>query len=120
LLFRHRRISFFADAKRLILALYTLLAIKCEKIKNRISIVLYREEIIGHALALLRGDREIVAVALQDSLECRTESRDLVRNEFYEELRRRSAAYRAGQSLARPAAEVMAELYQKQLNEPSQ
>jgi putative addiction module component (TIGR02574 family) len=78
--------------------------------------MLSREEILSHALALPPGDREVVAVALQDSLDAPSETGALL-SEFYEELRRRSTAYRAGHSRARPAAEVMAELYQKQANE---
>ncbi len=79
--------------------------------------MLSRDEILGHALALPPGDREIVAVELQDSLEGQPEPGTFGGNEFYEELRRRSAAYRAGQMKARPAAEVMAELFQKQADE---
>ena len=58
---------------------------------------LTREDILNYALALPPGDRELVAVALQDSLEAeRNPAESLAGNEFYEELRRRSAAYRAG------------------------
>jgi putative addiction module component (TIGR02574 family) len=81
--------------------------------------MLSRDELLKHALSLPPGDREVVAVALQDSLEVEAEVQELGAAEFYEELRRRSSAYRAGRSLARPAAEVMAGLYQKQANETS-
>ena len=76
-----------------------------------------RDEILSHALSLPPGDREVVAVALQDSLEAPSIAEALGGSEFYDELRRRSAAYRAGHSRARPAAEVMAELFQKQADE---
>ncbi len=82
--------------------------------------MLTREDILNYALALPPGDRELVAVALQDSLEAeRNTAESLVDNEFYEELMRRSAAYRAGQTGARPATEVLAELFQKQADETS-
>jgi hypothetical protein len=59
-------------------------------------------------------------VALQDSLEAeRNPPESLAGSEFYEERRRRSAAYRAGQTRARPAAGVMAELFQRQTDETS-
>ena len=77
--------------------------------------MLTREDILNYALALPPGDRELVAVALKDSLEAEPNpAESFAGSEFYEELRRRSAAYRAGQSHARPAAEVMAELFQRQ------
>jgi putative addiction module component (TIGR02574 family) len=74
--------------------------------------MLTREEILSHALALTPRDRELVVAALQDSLEVgRIAAKSLAGNDFYEELQRRSAAYRAGQTQARPATEVLAELY---------
>jgi putative addiction module component (TIGR02574 family) len=79
--------------------------------------MLSREEVLSHALSLSPGDREVVAVALQDSLEGPSEAETFGGSEFYEELRRRSKAYRTGKSRAQPAAEVMAELYQKQVDE---
>jgi hypothetical protein len=75
------------------------------------------QEVLRHALSLPPGDREAVAAALQDSLEYAPEDGTIDGSEFYEELRRRSTAFRQGRSRARPAAEVMAELYQKQANE---
>ena len=82
--------------------------------------MLTREDILNHALALPPGDRELVAAALQDSLEAeRNPAESLVDNEFYEELQRRSAAYRVGQAPARPATEVLAELFQRQADETS-
>jgi len=80
--------------------------------------MLSREEILTYALALPPADREVVAVALQDSLEPEADpGESLSGNEFYEELQRRSAAYRAGRTHARPAAEVMAQLFQRQADE---
>ena len=74
-------------------------------------------EILGQTLALPPSDPEVKAVALQESLEGQTGPGTLGGSEFYEELRRRSVAYRAGQTQSRPAAEVMARLFQKQTDE---
>jgi putative addiction module component (TIGR02574 family) len=80
--------------------------------------MLTREEILNHALALPPADRQLVAVALQDSLDTgRASAESLTGNEFYQELQRRAAAYRAGQTQARPASEVMAEMNQRQRDE---
>jgi len=77
--------------------------------------MLTREEILNCALALPPGDRELVAAALHDSLEAeQNPAESLLGDEFFKELRRRSAAIRAGQTQARPATEVMAELFQRQ------
>ncbi len=81
--------------------------------------MLTREQILGYALALPKGDRELVAAALQDSLEAERSDAELTGNEFFEELKRRSTAYRAGQARARPATEILAELLQRQANETS-
>ena len=49
--------------------------------------MLTREDILNYALALPPGDRELVAVALQDSLEAeRNPAESLAGSEFYEEL----------------------------------
>ena len=83
--------------------------------------MLTRDDVLSYALALPPGDREVVAAALQDSLQAERDPAELlVGNEFYEELRRRSAAYRAGQTYARPVTEVMAELFQRQMDETHQ
>ena len=77
--------------------------------------MLTREEILNCALALPPGDRELVAAALQDSLEAVRSPTDAIEgDEFYKELHRRSAAYRAGRTEARPATEVMAEMFRRQ------
>jgi putative addiction module component (TIGR02574 family) len=82
--------------------------------------MLTRDDILNYALALPPGDRKLVAAALQDSLEPEPNATgSLVRNEFFAELQRRSATYRAGQNHARPATEVMAELFQRQADESS-
>ncbi len=82
--------------------------------------MLTRDDILNYALALPPGDRELVAAALQDSLEAeRNPTQSLAGSEFYKELQRRSAAYRAGPTRTRPAAEVMAELFQRQADETS-
>ena len=76
--------------------------------------MLTRDDILSYALALPPGDREVVAAALQDSLQAERDPAELLAgNAFYEELQRRSAAYRAGQTHARPATEVMAELFRR-------
>ena len=80
--------------------------------------MLTRENILNYALALPPSDRELVAAALQDSLEVeRNPAESLGGNEFYEELQRRSAAFRAGRAHARPATEVMAAMFQRQADE---
>ncbi len=82
--------------------------------------MLTREGILNYALALPPGDREVVAAALQDSLQAeRDPDGSLAGNEFYEELQRRSAAFRTEKTHARPASEVMAELFQRQAGETS-
>ncbi len=82
--------------------------------------MLTRDDILNYALALPPGDRELVAAVLQDSLEAEREQADtLVHNEFYQELQRRSAAYRAGQTRARLATEIMTESFQRQADEKS-
>jgi putative addiction module component (TIGR02574 family) len=78
------------------------------------------EEVLNYALALPPADREVVAAAIQDSLDTNASpAESIAGNEFYEELRRRSAAFRAGQSQARPAVDVMAEAFQRQADEKS-
>ena len=82
--------------------------------------MLTREEVLHHALALPPADRELVAAALEDSLAAGPDPvESLVGDEFLQELQRRSAAYRSGQGRARPATEVMAELFQRQADESS-
>jgi hypothetical protein len=84
---------------------------------------LHRDEILQQALALPPEDRAVVAVALARSLASPGEkvlpddieadsSAARTGVEFLSELQRRSAAFRNGQSLARSASEVLAELRQ--------
>ncbi len=80
-----------------------------------------REQILQEALALPRGDREYVVTALEESL-CRNDAEspdEDIRGEdtsaeLLAELQRRSAAYRAGSTTARPADEVLADLTKRQ------
>ena len=71
-----------------------------------------REVILQQALALPPEDRAYVATALEDSLE-----EGLSAKEFLIELQRRSAAYRAGATSARPAGEVLADLRRRKKGE---
>jgi putative addiction module component (TIGR02574 family) len=82
--------------------------------------MLTREEVLNHALALPPVERASVVAALQDSLDVeRDPAESLAGDDFFWELNRRSAAYRAGQTKARPGAEVMAEMFQRQRDETS-
>lgn len=72
-----------------------------------------REDVLQQALALSAEDRAYVVIALEHSLEPEADAAD----EFIKELHRRSAAYRSGETTARPADEVLAELRQRQNSE---
>jgi putative addiction module component (TIGR02574 family) len=81
-----------------------------------------REEILQQALALSPGDREYVVTALEESLAANdAELPDVAlaartsSAEFLAELRRRSAAHRAGSTTSRPADEVLADLTNRQI-----
>jgi putative addiction module component (TIGR02574 family) len=67
-----------------------------------------RELILQQALALPPDDRAYVATALEQSLA--GDGDRLLNEELLAELQRRSAAYRAGKTTARPASEVLADL----------
>jgi putative addiction module component (TIGR02574 family) len=67
-----------------------------------------REAILQQALALPPDDRAYVATALEHSLAGNGDP--MSSQEFLAELQRRSAAYRAGTTTAKPAAEVLADL----------
>jgi putative addiction module component (TIGR02574 family) len=71
-----------------------------------------REMILQQALALPPDDRVYVATALEQSLS--GDGDPMSNEEFLAELQRRSAAYRAGTTTARPAAEVLADLRRRQ------
>jgi putative addiction module component (TIGR02574 family) len=71
-----------------------------------------RDVILLQALALPPNDRAYVASALEQSLSGDSDS--MSSEAFLAELQRRSAAYRAGTTTARPAAEVLADLSDRQ------
>ncbi len=71
-----------------------------------------RDAILQQALALPPEDRAFVADVLEQSLTPRGAS--LSSKELLTELERRSAAYRAGMTTARPAADVLADLRKRQ------
>lgn len=71
--------------------------------------MLHREEILQQALSLSPEDRAFVVSELEQSLEQGWPESEA----FFAELRRRSAAYRAGATTARPAEEVLADLRRK-------
>ncbi|HEV8000459.1 MAG TPA: addiction module protein [Planctomycetaceae bacterium] len=71
-----------------------------------------REVILQQALALPPDDRAYLATALEDSLT--TDSDSISNEELLTELSRRSTAYRAGETTARSAAEVLADLRKRQ------
>lgn len=78
-----------------------------------------REQVLRDALALPPADQMFVVCALEDNLVAKLppetpESNGLAGDELLEELRRRSDAYRTGLTTARDAAEVMADLRQRQ------
>ncbi len=76
-----------------------------------------REQILQQALALTPEDRAYVAVALGQSLEASDRREVLAGSELLTELQRRSAAYRAGATDTRSAAEMLADLSRRQASE---
>jgi len=72
-----------------------------------------REEILQQALALSPEDRAVIAAALEDSLAESARS-DSASTDFLRELQQRSAAFQAGQTTARPGADVIADLKARQ------
>lgn len=81
-----------------------------------------REQILQQALALPTADQAFLVQSIEDHLIALAapevaESAGVADGEFLAELRRRSAAYRAGQSSSRAAADVLADLRQRQANE---
>ncbi len=76
----------------------------------------HRDQVLQQALSLSPEDRAFVAAALEESLtgvEGLTESSAAL----LEELQRRSAAYRAGATCSRPAAEVLSNQRHRQADE---
>jgi hypothetical protein len=81
-----------------------------------------REHVLQQALALPPSDQAYVAHALENHLIANLppetdEAAGVSGDAFLAELRRRSAAYRAGTTTARDAADVMADLRQRQAHE---
>jgi hypothetical protein len=81
-----------------------------------------REQILQQALALPTADQAFLAQSLEDHLIAHSaaeidEVEGLAGDELQKELRRRSAACRSGNTSARSAAEVMADLRKRQADE---
>lgn len=79
-----------------------------------------REQILQQALALPTADQAFLAQSLEDHLIAHSaaetdEAEGLAGDELLRELRRRSAAYRSGNTSARAAADVLADLRQRQI-----
>jgi hypothetical protein len=88
------------------------------------SMISQRDQILQQVLALPPGDREYVAIALDQSLAGNDAESPKVDEltvakvpEFLSELQRRSAAYRAGSTTARPVVEVLSDLEKRQTGE---
>lgn len=89
----------------------------------------HRDDVLRQAMALPAEDRAYVLTILERSLngnagnlsteETETAGEGLSGDALLAELRRRSAAYRAGTTTARPAAEVLADLKARQSSEKS-
>lgn len=75
-----------------------------------------REQILEQALSLPPEDRAFVAAALEESLST-TASQKGSPAELLAELKRRSAADRAGRTSSRPATEVLADQRRRQAGE---
>jgi hypothetical protein len=93
------------------------------KIAIEDKLMLKRDDVLQEALALPPADRAFVVVALEKSLIGEDDAladangKIVSGTDLLQELRRRSASYRAGQSRARPAAEVLADIRQRLANE---
>jgi len=88
-------------------------------------LMLVRDEVLKQALTLPPSDQAFIAEAIDENLvaqivdpveECEGVSGD----SLLTELQRRSAAYRAGLTTARDAADVLADLRRRQANESAQ
>lgn len=80
--------------------------------------MLQRDQLLQQALALPIADQAFLAQSLEDHLIAQAapetaESEGNAGDELLAELRRRSAAYRGGQTTARSAAEVMGDFRQR-------
>ena len=81
-----------------------------------------RDEVLHQALALSPADQAYVASALQQHLNAGSEAATVLEDARLEpallsELRSRSAAYATGQTTARDAVELLAELRRRQSTE---
>lgn len=90
--------------------------------------MLHREDVVRQAMALPVEDRAYVVTILERSLaspdststgDSEIPADGLSGSAFLAELERRSAAYRAGTSIARAAAELVAEMKARQASENS-
>lgn len=81
-----------------------------------------REQILQQALALPTADQAFLAQSIEDHLIAHAapeieESDGVAGQELLAELQRRSSEYRSGQAQARPAADVLKDLRQRQDDE---
>jgi putative addiction module component (TIGR02574 family) len=74
-----------------------------------------RETVLQQALSMPPDDRAYVATALEQSLS--SDGPAASSEALLAELKRRSAAFRAGTTAARPAADVLADLRRRQVTE---
>jgi Putative addiction module component. len=79
-----------------------------------------REQLLEQALTLPTADQAFLAQSLEDHLIAHTpeetaEADGASGSELQTELRRRSAAYRSGQSTARLASDVLSDMRQRQV-----
>jgi hypothetical protein len=98
----------------------------CQTVMNRLhreqAHMTLREHVLEQALALPPRDQAYVAHALENHLIANLppeteEAAGISGDELLAELRRRSMAHRAGTTTARDAADVMADLRQRQADE---
>lgn len=81
-----------------------------------------REQLLQQALSLPAADQAFLVQSLEDHLIALAapeteESEGMAETELLAELRRRSLAYRTGQTSSRPASDVLADLRQRQADE---
>jgi hypothetical protein len=79
--------------------------------------MMHREQVLQQALSLPPEDRAFVAAALEQSLSAVEPDRGASDAALLAELQRRSSAYQAGTTEARPAADVLAEQRRRQAGE---
>jgi len=81
------------------------------------ELIMHREQVLQQALSLTPEDRAYVAAALEESLPAAEPTQEESKATLLTELQRRSSAYRAGATSARPAADILAEQRQRQAGE---